>query len=260
MDIFKAGQAVFVRFNTTKADGTPITLAGTPTVKICRGSDLTGSTTGVTLVVDAGSVTGLHTVAVDPATAAAYLLPGNVFTAQITAGTIDGVSAVGAVVAKFVVERISAGIQFVLSASSVNGGTLTDNGLLTSVDVDAIVAVEADGGSFAGQPRQIATYNKGTGVFTVSPAFDNDPGTVTVTVYPSAPVSTANPPQVDLVDAPNATAIAAFKTGIAGVSVLVTPGTAAGEIDVNAGVVSSAVKKINATTVNGDGGATPWGP
>lgn len=37
-------------------------------------------------------------------------------------------------------------------------------------------------------------------------------------------------------------------------------GTAAGELQINSGVVNADIKKINNTTVNGDGSSTPWGP
>lgn len=37
-------------------------------------------------------------------------------------------------------------------------------------------------------------------------------------------------------------------------------GTGTGEVALSSGVASADIKKINATTVTGDGNATPWGP
>lgn len=286
MQQFRAGQSVELDFNTNKlSDGTLVTFAS-GAVKIYRGSDTTGSSTGVTLTIDAGG-TGEHHVTVSPLTAAAYLLPGNVYTVRATAGTIDSIAATGAILASFKVERMSAGIEFVLSANAVGGGTATDNGLLGGGDVGGTVTIES--GSFPGQPRTVSAWNKSTGVFTVSPNFDNAPGNVTVTFYPGAPMVTTNVPKLDLIDAPNATAITAIVAAVmarlgapAGASTAAdiaavlakTPDSAhftnarGDKLDDLDAVVSSRaapgasmdIASINGHTIHGDGSGTPFGP
>lgn len=104
---FTAGKTIICRFNTHKADGTPITLAGTPAVSVYKNST-TQSTTGVTLTVDYDSVTGLHHVAVDTSSDGTFYAAGNDFDIVVTTGTVDSVSVVGTVVGTFSLANRSA--------------------------------------------------------------------------------------------------------------------------------------------------------
>ncbi len=104
---FTPGKTVVCRFNTHKADGTPITLAGTPAVSVYKNST-TESTAGVTLTVDYDSRTGLHSVAVDTSADGTFYAAGNDFDLVITAGTVDSISVVGTKVGTFSLSNRSA--------------------------------------------------------------------------------------------------------------------------------------------------------
>lgn len=93
-------------FSTQKADGTPITLAGTPAVSVYKANSTAETTTGPTLSVDFDGRTGFHHVRV--ATTDAFYASGNDFDVVITTGTVDGVSVVGRVLAHFSIENRSA--------------------------------------------------------------------------------------------------------------------------------------------------------
>jgi hypothetical protein len=97
-------QITYFRFSTHKADGTPITLAGTPAISVYKNDDDTQSTAGVTLSVDDDSVTGMHTVKIDTSADAFYAV-GADYSVVITTGTVDGVSVVGTVLATFSIEN-----------------------------------------------------------------------------------------------------------------------------------------------------------
>ena len=98
-------QVIDFHFSTHKADGTPITLGGTPAVKIYRANATDSeATAGVTLDVDFDGVTGLHHVRIDTSTDAFYSA-ANDYSVVITAGTVDSVSVVGTVLATFSIEN-----------------------------------------------------------------------------------------------------------------------------------------------------------
>jgi len=98
-------QTIDFKFSTHKADGTPITLAGTPAVKIYKANATDSETaTGVTLSVDFDGVTGLHNVRIDTS-ADAFYATGNDYSVVITTGTVDSVSVVGTVLATFSIEN-----------------------------------------------------------------------------------------------------------------------------------------------------------
>ena len=100
-------QITYFRFSTHKADGTPITLAGTPAISVYKNDDDTQSTAGVTLSVDDDSVTGMHTVKLDTS-ADAFYAAGADYSVVITTGTVDSVSVVGTVLATFSIENRAA--------------------------------------------------------------------------------------------------------------------------------------------------------
>jgi hypothetical protein len=94
------------KFNTHKADGTPITLAGTPVISVYKDNSTTQTTTGPTLTVDFDSLTGLHNVRM--VCTDAFYATGCCYQAVITTGTVDSVSVIGTVVAEWSIEKRSA--------------------------------------------------------------------------------------------------------------------------------------------------------
>ena len=175
------------KFSTHKADGTPITLAGTPVVKVYKGSATTTETaTGVTLAVDFDSVTGLHNVLID-LSADAFYATANDYSVVITTGTVDSVSVVGTVLATFsiqnrVVSAVTGAVGSVTGAVTIAASQLvfkknvaranfafpmfdSAGALKTGLTVTAVIRKDA-GASFsalAGSVTEIGT----TGWYTV---------------------------------------------------------------------------------------------
>lgn len=96
---FPALQSVDFFFNTHDASGAPITLADTPQVGVYKDNSATGTIVGPTLTVDFDSTTGLHQVRI--ATSDAFYAAAHDYTAVLLAGTVDGVSVAGAVLAQW---------------------------------------------------------------------------------------------------------------------------------------------------------------
>jgi hypothetical protein len=125
------------KFSTHKADGTPIALAGTPAVSVYKANGTTQSTAEITLSVDFDSVTGLNNVLIDLSADAFYAV-GNDYSVVITAGTVDGVSVVGTVLAHFSIENryeLQTGDAYAVvnkalpdAVAGANGGLSTTNG------------------------------------------------------------------------------------------------------------------------------------
>lgn len=104
---FTPGKTIPGKFNTHKADGTPITLAGTPALSVYKDST-TESTAGVTLTVDYDARTGLHRYSIDTGADGTFYAAGNDFQIVITTGTVDSISVVGTVVGSFSLSNRSA--------------------------------------------------------------------------------------------------------------------------------------------------------
>ena len=100
----KALSTIHFKFTTRKDTGLPTTLAGSPAVKVYRQGNTTEIATGVTLTADYDSVTGLNAVVID--LSSGYTIAEE-YDVVITAGTVDGVSVVGEVVAHFQIEKDS---------------------------------------------------------------------------------------------------------------------------------------------------------
>lgn len=105
---FHASSIIRGLFNTRTAAGAPITLAGTPALSVYKANSTTESTAGVTLTVDFDSRTGLHFFAIDTSSDGAFYAAGEDYRVVVTAGTVDGVSVVGHVVAAFSLANRSA--------------------------------------------------------------------------------------------------------------------------------------------------------
>lgn len=101
---FPLAGVVYFCFNTQQSDGTPITLAGTPAVAVYKNDTATPLTLSPAPVLTVGfnSVVGLHNVKIDLADA--DFVAGD-YSVVISAGTVDGVSVVGRVLAQFSIEN-----------------------------------------------------------------------------------------------------------------------------------------------------------
>jgi len=104
-------------FNSRNASGTPITLAGTPSLEVYKDANTTQSTVGVTLTVDFDAKTGLHLFTVDTS-ADAFYAPGSDYRVCIAAGTVDGVSVVGVCIAQFSIENRNSNAKALLDLSN----------------------------------------------------------------------------------------------------------------------------------------------
>jgi len=103
---FTANTSVRGTFNTRdKADGAPITLAGTPALAVYKDGGTTETTTGVALTVDFDSRTGHHLFVIT--TTDAFYATGSDYRVVLTAGTVDGESVVGVEVGSFSIENRS---------------------------------------------------------------------------------------------------------------------------------------------------------
>lgn len=188
---FLAASTVRVLFNTTDPDAFgPITLAGSPVACVYKDNGTTQSTTGVTLTVDFDSVTGLHLVQVDTSADATFYSAGSDYQIALQAGTVDGISVVGAVLASFSLQRNVAGIvaQGVLDAGTTSSFTIPSAQRANIRAGQAGILILS--GSGAGQFKTVATYDSGTGVGAPGPTnFSVAPGTARFVVFALAEAS-----------------------------------------------------------------------
>jgi hypothetical protein len=132
---FTPGKTVRRFFNTRKADGTPITLAGTPVVSIYKDGGTTESTAGVTRTLDFDGRTGLHLVVIDTSADGTFYAAGSDFELAITAGTVDGVSVVGTSLGKFSLANRSIAVD---ASGRVDVGYV--GGVTATLDAEFILA------------------------------------------------------------------------------------------------------------------------
>jgi len=118
METKAAGSTLNFAINTHKADGTPITWAGSPAVAVTKDGGTTTETDGVSLSVDAGTVVGRHIITIDTSQDATFYATGHKFSVIVTAGTVDSVSTVGLIVAEFELGEVPANVN------AWNGGAL----------------------------------------------------------------------------------------------------------------------------------------
>jgi len=118
METKAAGSILYFVINTHKADGTPITWAGSPSVAVTKDGGTTTETDGVSLSVDAGTVVGRHIITIDTSQDATFFATGHKFSVIVTAGTVDSVSIVGLIVAEFELGEVPANV------AAWNGGAL----------------------------------------------------------------------------------------------------------------------------------------
>ncbi len=102
---YPLGAVLDFKFTSRAFDsGIPFTLAGTPTVEVFKDNNTTEVQTGISPTVDFDGVTGLNNVRITASEANGYAI-GESYQIVIEAGTVDGDSVVGEVVAQFSIER-----------------------------------------------------------------------------------------------------------------------------------------------------------
>ena len=111
MDTYVAGSTIYQSFNTHKADGTPITLAGSASLAVYKDDGTTEDTGDITLAVDFDSVTGLHNFKIDTSQDGTFYATGHTFSVVIDAGTVDSVSQVGMLIYTFRLGNVPAEVK-----------------------------------------------------------------------------------------------------------------------------------------------------
>ncbi len=181
-------QIIDFAFSTHKADGTPETLSGAPAVAVYKANSTTQSTDGVTLTVDFDGVTGLNHVRIDTSAHEFYAV-ANDYSVVITAGTVDGVSVAGTVLATFSIEnrfqeadvvkwlgvaplalsaqQVQAVVptsQQVVLANAAHGGAVASITLQTPIaaDMKLVKTIDADTAITARVDASTAATNVGT--------------------------------------------------------------------------------------------------
>jgi hypothetical protein len=189
---FPLSGMVDFNFQTNKADGTPITLSGSPVVAAYKANSTTQSvgnsgTTGtagadgVGLTVDFDGVTGLHHVRINLATNTTFFSSGGDFSVVLTAGTVDSISVVGSIVGSFSIERATADIRKVLGVApslpttidanvvTVAADALTGSALATS----AVTEIQAGLATSAGLTSAVAPLATSAALATVQADTDD---------------------------------------------------------------------------------------
>ncbi len=121
---------VYFCFNTQKLDGTPITLAGTPTVDVRKNNTAAPLTfdTPPVVTADFNGITGLNNVVINLNDADA--ITGD-YSVAIKAGTVNTVSVIGRVVAQFSIQNRYNDVNIktitanAISATAINDGAIT---------------------------------------------------------------------------------------------------------------------------------------
>jgi hypothetical protein len=143
-----AGATISGTFNTRSTASAPITLAGSPTVRVYKRGSTTEDDSGVTLTVDLDGRTGLHEWVIDTSADGTFYAAGSNYYVVITAGTVDSVSVVGVCVGEFSIQnrndyadtrkvmgsaaQIDGSGRQQVSVLAYNGNTLTSQGALNA--------------------------------------------------------------------------------------------------------------------------------
>jgi len=144
---FAAGVTVRGSFSTRKkADGAPITLAGSPTLAVYKDGNATETTTGVALTIDFDSRTGHHLYAIT--TTDAFYSAGSDYRIVLTAGTVDGESVVGVEVGSFSIEN-----RFAPSGSGLDAAGVRSAIGLASANLDTQLGAIPTAAANASQVR-----------------------------------------------------------------------------------------------------------
>jgi hypothetical protein len=107
---FTSNAVVRFKFFTHEITGNsasvPVTLAGTPVLSVYKNNGLVQSTTGITLIVDFDTITGLNDVVISLDSDAFYEAHAD-YQVVITTGTVGGNSTVGRIVGAFSIDNRS---------------------------------------------------------------------------------------------------------------------------------------------------------
>lgn len=289
---FRLGDTFDCKFTTVDSTGAPITLAGTPVISAYVGNSVTQITAGITLSVDFDSVTGMHNVRVVATSGNGYATASN-YQLVITTGTVNSISAVGYVIAQFSIENRSAlmpttgGRTLVVDAAgladanTVKVGPTGSGTAQTARDIGASVLLSSGSGTgqldfTSGVVKANATQILGGTIPAVTttgvPKVDVQNWTGTAVATPAtAGVVEANVKKINNVATTAVTTVKAVQglttadvvasvTGAVGSVTGDVGGNVTGSVGSVTATVSANVTEINGTTVNGDGGVTPWGP
>ena len=167
---FVLGSTFDFKFNTTDAADAPITVAG-GTLVAYPGNSVTEITTGLTLTADFDGRTGLHNVRVVATSGNGYAVATN-YAIAFSAGTVDGVSVIGRVIAHFSIQNRPItlvnpqGVQKNTALTGVQFPMYTTAGVLAT-GVAVTLTRSIDGAAFAAatnSPAEIGT----TGIFQVN--------------------------------------------------------------------------------------------
>src|SRR3989304_6310115 len=281
----RLGDTIDVKFATVSTIGAPTTLAGTPAVSAYPGNSTTQLTAGITLTVDFDAVTGLHNVRVVATSGNGYATATN-YSLVITTGTVGGTSVVGYVVGEFSIEnRLPLSVGSVTGAvGSVTGnvggnvtgsvGSVATGGLTAaSFAADSITAAKLAADVTTELQSGLATA---ANLATVAGYIDTEVAAIITTLGTPAGVSVSadiaaikaetasvqtdtNDIQARLPAALTADGnIKADTLRIGGTlqtardigaSVLLSAGTAAGQLDFTAGVVKANLAQILGTAL-----------
>lgn len=179
------GDTIDIKFCTVQATGAPTTLLGSPAVAAYPDNSTTEITAGITLSVDFDSRTGLNNVRVVASGGNGYAAGSN-YQLVITAGTVNGVSVVGYVVAQFSIQARSAlrpataGRTLVVDANGLADANMVKAGpsgsgtAQTTGDIFARLGAPA-GASVSADIAMVASYID-TEVGAIKAKTDNLPG------------------------------------------------------------------------------------
>lgn len=142
MKIYTVGSTIYHVFNTRDADSVPITFAGSPTIGVRKDNGTSTNNSGLTLVVDSGSVTGLHSLTIDTSQDTDFYVTDHEYFAIVTAGTVDSTSVVGETVLEFKLGEVPSNVKKWNSSTLPDVATQSDiTGLnnISSGDVETAV-------------------------------------------------------------------------------------------------------------------------
>jgi hypothetical protein len=153
------GQTIRIPFSTNTAEGTPITLAGSPSVAVYKDGGTTEDTDGVSLSVDFDGKTGSHRAIIDTSVDPTFFSSGSDFVVQLAAGTVDGTSVAGAVLGSFSIQnRTVASVKGNVNGNvtgNVSGSVGSVTGAVGSVTGSVGSVVGSVGGNVVGSTASV---------------------------------------------------------------------------------------------------------
>jgi hypothetical protein len=250
---YKSGDTVDFTFSTKGTDGAPITLAGSPLVRVYKGNGTTEESAGVTLTVDFDSRTGLHHVRI--VTTDAFYAANEDYSVVLTAGTVGGVSVAGTVLRTFSIEKRHEPAVYLRGTTQTNASPTTYDvklaaGALTGKNV---VGCTIDiGGRF----RRIVSADSATHEIQPDSLTGLSPTDTTYayTIYPLIGARIDGDSQSRIEQEILEQVPEALDTDANG-RVRIVSGTGAGELDFTAGVVKANTVQVLGTAV--DASPTP---